>query len=224
MNSRIIALLVLIGTSFLGFIKLLLAHRENIKTIDFVNLYTEKFMEFARSDEIDGDIYSWLIRNSVKMQNEMGVYGIVNYKPPGTFNFIRDYEAIVNFLPEMINYKQDRDIYPKFYANSVRLYWEALTRYRGVLDEAHDISLKRLKNPFVWLQTGVQVILMLPLFLLKWFGLVQNSKFASAFDFSLVKIFSRLLALVEFVSALVTIIIGWDKFIEVLTELWNRIL
>lgn len=225
MSARIIGFLVLLGTVVLGLARLFARYTQVKQKIGFASKYTNTFMQFAQADENDAHAYTWLVRNSVRMQEEMGLYGIVSYKPPGSFGYIANYLVIVNLLPEIMEYRQQSfGTLRSTYSDIVRLYWETLTRYIGVLEQQFEQSKKRLRNPFIWVQTGVQTIILVPLFILNWLGLLGRSPLAKAENLGVVKIISGLGALVHLVSALIAIVLGWDEFMRLVTDLWQRLL
>lgn len=216
---------VVLGTLVLGFVRLLVRHRELEKKSAFASEYLDTFMRFAVADENDASAYAWLVRKSVRLQEEMGDHGISAYSPPGSFRYIPNYQVIVNMLPEIMYYRQERfGLGGSTYSNIVRLYWETLTRYTGVLDEQSAQSLKRLGNPFVWLQMGVQTVLVVPLLILSWVGLIGRAAVAKAENHAAVNILSGVIALVQFVSALAGLVIGWEEFTTLIVELLQKLL
>lgn len=224
MNPRIIALMILLGTLVLGFARLLTAHRQVKRKIAFASEYTNTFMQFAQADETNAALYTWLVRNSVKMQHEIGIYGIVDYKPPGSFKFIPNYQIILNLLPEIFESRRERfGPFSSRYKDKVLHFWETLTRYSGILEEQFEESKKRVRNPFIWLQTGVQTIVLVPLFILNWLGLLGQSALSRVQNLGVVNIVSGLIALAELVSAIVTIAIGWDEFQKLIINLWQTL-
>lgn len=225
MSPRTVGILVLIGPLVLGLARLMARNKQVKQRIDFATEYTNTFMQFAQADAHDAPAYTWLLRNSFRMQEEMGSHGIAYYTPPGSFQYISNYPVILNLLPEIMGYRQQAlGNCRSTYRDMVRLYWETLTRYIGVLEQQFEQSKGRLSNPFIWMQTGMQTIILVPVFILSWLGLVGRSAVGNAESLGFVKIISGLATLVQLVSALIAIVLGWDEFVRLVTDLWQGLL
>ena len=82
MNSRYIAALSIVLVMAIGFLKTLTYYKGLKKRRDFVSEFTDKFVEFASKPDFDGALYYWLTHNSVAIQSELGLFGVMAYKPP----------------------------------------------------------------------------------------------------------------------------------------------
>ena len=85
-------------------------------------------------------------------------------------------------------------------------------RHIGSLNETEKDIKKHLFNPITCFADGIRFVISLPIFILKWLGIVSDEgtlKIQSSFFF---RIINWLVAFIGFFSAIVTIVIGWDEF------------
>ena len=192
------------------------------KKIKFVNEYRNKFVEFSntyfqsydrysRSGKFDNESYIWLTKNVNKIQNYVGSFGLITYKPAFQNYIVNNYPVLLNTIPKF----RDGQI-ENFDVHSVD---DCLLRYIGHLEEYNFNTGKNLRNPIIWFREGVKEILSLPIFIFSWFGLISNSTVNSIKNSFIYKIITGLIALVTLLSGLVTIVIGYDQTIDFLKKL-----
>lgn len=87
-------------------------------------------------------------------------------------------------------------------------------RYIGYLIDSQEEAIKALKNPVIWLREGFSLLLLLPLLIFNWLGIIGNSLIDRIHRSLLFKILTGLVALIGVLSVLMTIILGWDTFIK----------
>lgn len=207
----------------IGFIEVYNRHSRVVKKIEFANEYRTKFVEFAnkyfkahnrwsQSGDLDGELYVWLTMNVNKIQNDVGSFGIMSYKPAFQNYMINNYYIIINTIPKF----REGHI-ESFDVNSVD---DCLLRHLGYLEEYQKDTLRNLKNPFIWFREGFKEVLSIPIFVISWFGIISNRTLNSIRNSLLYKVISGLFALVTFISGLVTIIVGYDQVLKFI----NRIL
>jgi len=85
------------------------------------------------------------------------------------------------------------------------------------LDIAITDEKKRLLNPIACLSEGIKAILLLPLSILHWCGLISSNSIKSASGNRIVKLLNFFIVIIGLVSAIFTIILGWDEFIRIAT-------
>jgi hypothetical protein len=189
-------------------------HSKILKDLDFAREYREKFVEFvnhyfknndrwSNKGNIDGENYVWLTMNVNKIQNKVGGFGIMTYKPAYQNYMINNYQLIVNTLPLFREGKVEN-----FDANSVD---DCLLRYLGHLENNTQETFKNLKNPIIWFREGIREILSIPILLLSWFGIFSTRTVNRIIDSTFFKIIAGLFALVTFISGVVTIIVGYEE-------------
>ena len=199
--------------------------RKIVKQIDFTNEFRNKFVElsneyfeghntFPKSSKVNNDLHHWLTKNSIQMQGELGIFGIIEYVAPFQTYRIKHYEVIINTLPKY----RDGNV-SQF---DVHTCDDTLLRFIGVLEKQLQESKKQMKNPFIWVQRGFQTILSLPIFLLKSFGIISDNSFNKITRSLFYKIMTGIAGLIAFLSCIVTIIQGREATIQFIQQLLGR--
>jgi len=210
MDARYVVIVVLAGISALGVIRLVARHGRLAEQSALAYEYLSKFNTFANSytSSFYAQLYFWLVSKSDKIQSQMGFCGIADYRPPFANYIMRNYQILVNTLPQMRTRKA--------MADNVAMCEDALIRYIGLIDDSLAYSASRLKNPLVWLQEGARLILAIPIITLQWVGLISPTKVDAVTLNPLFRVFSGIVLLLGLVASLLTIILGWEKLIELL--------
>ncbi len=223
MNPTLLIAICLIAILIIGVVKVYLGYRELKQRRDFVVEYANKFSEFAKKPGFDEELYFWLTHNSVAIQGELGQYGKIDYKPPAANYVIQNYQVIVNLLPELRREKTGGYAFTsaRIYQEEVSICLDTLVRYLGVIDKRLGEALSEARNPFIWLREGVQTILLIPAFVLRWLGLISSSTISRLSKNIIFRLLSGLVAFVTLVSGLVTIAVGWEEFQNFLSSLWQ---
>lgn len=99
------------------------------------------------------------------------------------------------------------------YATSIQ---EAIVRYAGVLEDREDEFTKSIRNPVIWFREGVRMIVGLPLSLLGWLGALSEKSVSTLTSSKVFRIFSALVGIVGFVSAVMGIVLGWEQFLTMI--------
>jgi hypothetical protein len=87
-----------------------------------------------------------------------------------------------------------------------------IARYK----EIHESIKANILNPIILLREGVQFFVTLPISLLYWTGVIQYSTQNKLSNNIVVKFINFLIIIIGFVSAIVTIVLGWEQFKEIL--------
>ena len=180
--------------------------------VNLANHYLQSYDSWSRQGNIDHNNYNWLTKNVDQMQANLGGIGIINYVAPfGRFHST-NYQVLINTISKFRE---------KIHQTEINLCDDCLTRYIGIYEKIIISNKKELKNPFLWFKEGINFLLILPFNILKWFGLM-NSKTVKQITNNLVyKIFTGLVALIAFISSIVTIIQGKEAtigFIKAVVE------
>ena len=190
------------------------SHRKLIKKSNFASEYLRRFQLFKNSydTDFDGETYYWLTNRVSKIQSYLGIFGVImEYQPPFSNYIHRNYQIIINTLPEMRNRTGD--------SSMINACEDALIRYIGYLDDAIENSINQLMNPFKWLRKGVQSIISLPFFILYWLGLISSSYVEKIINNPIFKLISGFITLIGFISSIVTIILGWEAIVNLIRNL-----
>lgn len=220
MDTAII-LIVAISFILIGLFNIIFDLRRINKKHTFSLDYLEKYSNYIKSDGSDEESYEWLTLKAEKMQDQLGSAGIMNYKMPGSMTFIPNYPIVINLLPEIRRELSSDYIISKdnfnFTINTLR---ESILRYIGLLEDLREDILRKLKNPLVWFREGVKMILLLPLSILNQFGLFSNKFYYNLKKSLFFKITSSFIALTAFVSSIFTIALGWEKFYDMIKNIF----
>ncbi|EIM65473.1 hypothetical protein [Desulfobacter postgatei] len=220
--SNAIVFAVITGIGVYGLIMLLIKRRHYRFKYEFGIEFLNNLQKYWESSGKDWDTYSWLIHRSNKMQGEMGGHGVTHgYKPPYQNFIIKRYEIILNMIPELRKCLENdllrTNPLASQYFNALQ---ESLVRYIGSIEDMETDLKKELKNPIKWFRHGVRDIVALPAYLLGWLGVISDLTVKRIVSSLLFSAISGIFALVGFVSAILTIVIGWDKFLEIVTKIW----
>lgn len=227
MDSRIIAFLGLFLVTVIGFFAVRLTHRNLLDRKRFISEFLEVFGRFSEPQEFHPDAYEWLIRESVAMQRELGEYGIVAYQPPWQQVLYTRYEIIVNLLPELRRTKirANQGLHRRYdtYLEMVAIYLETILRYLGVLDREIGRLQTDLWNPFTWFREGIQVIMLVPVLIIHWFGFIGATTVWHLKSSGLFRVIGSIFALVSFLSGITGIFVRWAQFKQMVVDLWNQL-
>ena len=217
-------ILTILSVIAIGFVLVYNRHSRIIKKIEFAGEYRNKFIEFAnkyfktydrwsRSGDFDGELYVWLTMNVSKIQNYVGSFGEMTYKPAFQNYMINNYQIIINTIPKFREGQVEN-----FDVGAVD---DCLLRYIGHLEEYSKDTHKNLRNPIVWFREGFKEIMSIPIFILSWFGIISNRTVSSIKNSMIYKVISGFIALVTLVSGIVTIIVGYDQTREFVKKLFG---
>lgn len=169
---------------------------------------------YVESRGKDHQAYLQMLHKSARVQREMGSYGIAKYKPPGSHDYMENYQLIVNHLSELERWKHSQDAFLAI-AGSMR---DGLVLYLGVVDEPEQDLRRKKRNPFQLLREGIAWVLVLPLTVLAFLGLLGEDTVESVSQVGVVRLFAGTVSIVGLLSSLVTIITGWSQFIEIVRK------
>lgn len=178
--------------------------------INLANHYQSTYDDWSRSGEIIDEEYTWLTKNVELMQSSIGGYGVVDYIAPfNRYRFPR-YQILINTLPKFRERIDSTDI---------NMSDDCLLRYIGVLENILIRIKKELGNPFIWFKEGIAIVMILPLNILHWLGLINNTKVKSVENNSVYKFTTGFIALITLVSGIVTILQGKDVVVTFIKSL-----
>ena len=224
--DRIIPILILIGVGVLGFIIKFVEVYDLDKRLSFTKEYRNKFIALCNdifsNNHFNQSIYYELTAAVKEMQAELGDEGIYAYVQDNLKGVAtRNYQALVNFLPELrtaISEKQN-SIMAMRLSQSIADCDDMFVRHIGTLTSQIDTTRKEAKNPFSCFAEGVRTIIALPILLLKWFGIISGTTSMKLKSNWIVKVISIFVTLVGFVGSVITIIIGWKQFVEIINKI-----
>lgn len=210
----------------LGVTKLILDRINYIKDNNFACEFLDNYRKFSSEimkDNLSNKEYEWLKLNSVKMQKQMGGLGIAHaYKPAFDNYMYNNYQVIINSISHI------KDMCIQNYGSSwgkqtiyseVSFVDDMLLTYVGDLHNKLDYNVTELKNPLIWIREGVRFIITLPIIIMYWSGIMKYSTYNSLSNNFIVKLISFLVALIGLISSIVTIVTGYNPFIDIIGKL-----
>lgn len=105
------------------------------------------------------------------------------------------------------------------YANTLQ---ETLVRHIGCIEDNLKFYKKEIKNPFKCLLEGVREIIVIPAYVLSGLGIISKSFVYKLISSVFFKVISGFFTLVCILSAIVSLIIGWDEFVKKLTSILTK--
>lgn len=180
-------------------------------TVEFLN----KFQEYGHSRGEDHDALQWLLLHSSRMQTNLGGYGRMDMRPPFANYVVKNWPIVPNVLMEMQQSFPDRALHSQGiqYAQYLQ---NTLMTYLGSLNDVVESAEKELGNPIIWLREGVQVLLLAPLTLLGWLGVMATPSVNAVSTSRIFRVLAGILAAVSIISAIVGLVVGWGDFLTIL--------
>lgn len=132
----------------------------------------------------------------------------------------RGYQLLINFLPETKDMLNELAI-PERYNTSIRNCDDMFIRHLGTLETEFNSIRKNIFNPFSSFAEGIKTIILLPLMLMNWFGFITTEKTYKVRKNAFVKALNGVVAIISFVSAIITIVVGWNDFGTIIRTLFS---
>ncbi len=206
-----------------GFLSLNESLKKVLGVINFSNDYRNAFIEIANNfssggtflssrEPLNSEKYMWLTRHSSKMQEMMGYDGIVNYTAPFQRFNAPNYQIILNTIPKFRNH---------ITATDINLVDDSLLRFMGKVEGQSEKARKYLQNPIIWLRQGFREIFSLPFYLLSWFGILSDRAVMKIKMNLVFKVISGVAGILSFVSAIVTILLGYKQTLSLLSRIFK---
>lgn len=201
-------ILIVVGLILIGFIKNFMRLLNLSKDIDFLGHYTENYVKYCnnylgkdiRSEE-ENKLYIRLLSDAPKAQTLLTVAGYINYI------------SLINTVQLLRNP-------PSFGRDDFETLYNNLVMQVSRINELGVNTRKETLNPFILLREGVQFFVTLPISLLYWTGLIKYSTQYKLSNNFFIKFINFLIILIGFVSAIFTIVLGWEQFKEILFKLF----
>lgn len=192
----------------IGFLKLCLKYRIQKEELNFAIEFLNKYRTFTDiyldSGKFDGESYTWLTLNSVKMHFQMGLLGRTNYRPAFENYIHRNYSMVLNVIPQIRT--------GVVHNNDIVTLDDMILRFIGLKQNIIQDFRKKLFNPFIWLREGVQFCILLPLSILEWFGLAKEGAVSRAENSIFVRFFTAFFSLLGVVGTVIGITVDWEQF------------
>ena len=218
-----IYIIILLSISILGLISNIINLKKMKENYIFINDYYKKFQNLIdnvfEKNNIKSRDYAWLMTNCDKMQYILGESGIISYIEGG--RYYNNIPLLLNVMNEITSYVNN----PLVGENEIKMVqWcqNAFLRKTGILNDYIKNETKRIYNPLYSLSAGIKFILLIPVEILNSIGLISNNGKNKINDNKIVKILSGILSLITILSAIITIVIGWNNFVEIIKAFFNN--
>jgi hypothetical protein len=209
--------LIVLGLIAIGFIKELRSLRRLIKDIDFLADYNKSYVIYMnnhlrydyysrekRNEQEEKELHIKLISQAPKAQRLLMGAGLIDYQPAFSGYIVKNYPILVNTVQSL---RYPSSLTEEFnWVNNILIM--QIARY----EELYESIKANLFNPIVLLREGVQFLVTLPISLLYWTKIIEYSTQNKLTNNIVVKFINFLIIIIGFISAIVTIVLGWEQF------------
>jgi len=208
-----------------GFLRLAREARRLVARQEEISEFFQTLRAYIESKGEDAAAYSLLLERSPRIQELLGRYGVfASFRKPFAPAPFRHYAVVLNMLPELRRsfYEDRRGLVARGeWVEYGSLLQESLLRAQGAAKDELKIVHKGLANPFIWFREGVRAVLLAPVAVLLWLGVLPaNSPYRVARS-RVFRVLSGIVALLSLVSSLIGIALGWRAAGDLLRSLWN---
>ncbi len=180
-------------------------------------VYLRRYWDSSGSDH---EAYYHLVEHSPQIQIDLGSQGIISYKPPAANYYIHNYPIVVNLVPELEHWIEQRDLFSTLdpALHMVRMLRDTLVRHLGVLETRQRELRRQLRKPLVLLREGLQWTLFLPFDLLADLGVLTHGVVSTVRHSWFGRLIAGLIAALAFLSVVTSLVTGWDDFVRTIRE------
>lgn len=185
----------------------------NNSYVTYLNKYftNDIYSQEVKRGKAENELHTKLLRQAPKAQRLLLGAGFVDYQPAFAEYRINNYPILVNIVPKLRN--------PAGLTEEFEWINKILIMQLGQYEELHESMKKEIVNPLILLREGVQFFVTLPIFLLYWTNIIEYSTQNRLSNNIVVKFINFLIIIIGFVSAIVTIVLGWESFKTLLQNL-----
>lgn len=174
---------------------------------------------------MNSEKYNAVMKDVNKIQEELGMDGVLNeFVDPLKGIQGRNYQLFMNIMPEIRTALSNMgySIMDERINQLMGLCEDALRRHIGNLDRAIEHEKKGLWNPITCMGEGIRWIVGLPVDILQWAGLYSTGRSRKIKASVIYKTISNMIVFIGFISSIVTIVLGWDEFLEITNNCIGR--
>jgi len=213
--DRLWMIFAVIITALLGFIVKIIRRNYLYDRLENTILYRERFAETIKEINEKGTLhqenYIYLTKKAAAIQEELEWEGIIPQFCDIEGKQHRNYPIVLNSLQYIRNFK---NYYGQNFVTVIGIFDDCFIRHIGKLEHLIDSIDKEKWNPLELFREGIQWLIWLPVSLLSWFELISEPRYNAVKSSTLGRHVSNLLELLTLIGAVITIIVGWDDFIE----------
>ena len=222
-----ITLLLIVFFIIVGIVKQIISFINLKKKLNFTEDYREKLITLvntlASTRKLDNAIYYNLTESVIKMQQELGEDGILaQFEDKLTGVRATNYQYLINFLPSLRKIDFGNSIILDRYNDSVFCCDDMFVRHIGTIKNNISDVKKTFFNPFLCFSFGVKFIITLPISIMKWFGFISEKNYTKILQSVIIKIFNMIMTILSFISSIISVTIGWNDFIQMVSSLFSK--
>jgi hypothetical protein len=222
---RIIVVCIVLGLIIVGALRKIFCLKQLDKRLNYTIEYREHFIQYCnavvKTGKLDSNYYLELTRDINKIQLELGNDGIVSYYNPMSGIKSDRYPMFLNFFTELRFYMKGWGLFNNEINMLISSCDEALLKHIGVIEEAIGIGKKRIINPIYCFSNGIGYIISLPVKMLEWCGILNNTVSNKVLDSRFHFVVEKLFTIIGLVASVMTIIMGWDQFVNLIKTIIN---
>lgn len=225
--DKLIPIFIIIGVMILGIIMKFIELSDIVKRLTFTNNYRNRLNNLINgilsNNFFDQELYYALTSEVKSMQCELGIDGVIAYvTDPLRGVSVENYQLLVNFLPELRTASSERDnpIMVNRYIKLAQDCDDMFIRHLGTLNEIEKTTQKSMFNPFSCFSEGIKFIVSSPILLLNWFGFISDETTRKIKFSWILKFLNIICTLVGFVGGLMSIIVGWRDFWQIIYHIF----
>lgn len=222
-----ITLLLIILLIVIGIIKQVFSLIKLKRSLNFTTNYRERLISLINTlfstKKLDNEIYYDLTESVKRMQQELGEDGIFSYFVDHLTGVqTTNYQYLINFLPSLRKIDFGNSIILDRYNDSVFCCDDMFVRHIGTIKNNISDVKKTFFNPFLCFSFGVKFIITLPISIMKWFGFISEKNYTKILQSVIIKIFNMIMTILSFISSIISVTIGWNDFIQMVSSLFSK--
>lgn len=203
-----------------GFLRLSREARRLVAQQQEVSEFFEMLQRYIDSKGRDAPAYTLLLERSPRIQELLGHYGVfASFRKPFAPGAFRQYAVVLNMLPELRRsfFEDQRGLVAREeWVEYGSILQESLLRSQGATKDDLKIVHKGLANPFIWFREGVRGLLLLPVSVLLWLGVLPAGSPYRVAKSRMFLVLSGIVALIGLVSSIIGIALGWRDAVTLL--------
>lgn len=197
-------------------------YKDNLFLIEYFKKYTEYLNEFISRDfsvflkndaeknlDMEGELFAFLMGKAGKAQNTLGSNGYLSNYQHGNMILSR-YQLLINTIPNL----RFPDMYGRDFEMLRNMIHMTITENEGRLEKYRT----EIKNPFSLLREGINFLVTSPIRILYWSGVMEYGTFNKLTNNWLLSFINGFIILVGFFGSIITILLGWDDTISLVTK------
>ena len=225
--NHVIPVFVTLAVIIIGHVLFRFSVKNLKRRIDFATDFHNNFVEVAENYLMKGHIdssknYNYCIANIDRIQAELGRDGIVYMSDNLRGVRVNKYALFSNIFVEMRQSSglMFTSIMKERMSSLFGTCVDVLRKHIGNLEYEIDLVRKKLYNPFSCFSKTIQWIVDLPIKILVSFGIINHNRRNMILNNLIYKIISLAINVIGFVSAVMTIMLGWNEFFKMILEIF----